>query len=188
MALNVEDGTGLEDADAYVSIATADALLPAFSTDLTNWTASSVPEKEAAIIASTKYMDLVYTWLGRQLNSPAQALEFPRVDIFCDGVRQASDAIPTAIEEACSLLAVLHRDEIVAGRIGLFSSTIIGEKLQAIKKKSIKIGSGITRDVEYANVRKPESFVNTQIPALAKLLSCFLEDRGLVGAGRLGRL
>lgn len=55
MAFLVEDGTGLTDATAYISVADADA----YFSDVTNsnWSAASTSEKENAIIKATRYME-----------------------------------------------------------------------------------------------------------------------------------
>ncbi len=46
MALILEDGTGLEDANAYADVALADTLLVSFGTNLDNWNPASVGDKE----------------------------------------------------------------------------------------------------------------------------------------------
>lgn len=76
MALVVEDGTGLSNADSYVSVATVDAYHLAMGN--TTWTgADSV--KEPAIRRATQYLDANYRFKSERL-LPTQALEFPRVD------------------------------------------------------------------------------------------------------------
>ena len=85
--LVLEDGTGLEDANAYADITLAETFFPAFLTDLTVWDPATDQAKDDALIAGTLYMDLVYTWLGEQANPDGkgnptgQALDFPRISI-----------------------------------------------------------------------------------------------------------
>ena len=72
----VEDGTGLSNADSFVSVAYADTY---FSTrNVTGW--ASLTNKEALLIKATDYIEAVYSeaWKGTTLND-TQSLSFPRI-------------------------------------------------------------------------------------------------------------
>ena len=72
----VEDGTGLSNADSFVSVAYADTY---FSTrNVTEW--ASLTNKEALLIKATDYIEAVYSeaWKGTTLND-TQSLSFPRI-------------------------------------------------------------------------------------------------------------
>ena len=72
----VEDGTGLSNADSFVSVAYADTY---FSTrNVTAW--ASLTNKEALLIKATDYIEAVYSeaWKGTTL-SDTQSLSFPRI-------------------------------------------------------------------------------------------------------------
>ena len=72
----VEDGTGLSNADSFVSVAYADTY---FSTrNVTSW--ASLTNKEALLIKATDYIEAVYSeaWKGTTLND-TQSLSFPRI-------------------------------------------------------------------------------------------------------------
>ena len=72
----VEDGTGLSNADSFVSVAYADTY---FSTrGVTEW--ASLTNKEALLIKATDYIEAVYSesWKGVTLND-TQSLSFPRI-------------------------------------------------------------------------------------------------------------
>ena len=72
----VEDGTGLSNADSFVSVAYADTY---FSTrGVTAW--ASLTNKEALLIKATDYIEAVYSeaWKGVTLND-TQSLSFPRI-------------------------------------------------------------------------------------------------------------
>lgn len=71
----VEDGTGLADADVYVSQADADAYFA--KRNNAAWAAASDDAKAAALVAATSYLDLRYKFKGCRL-SASQALEWPR--------------------------------------------------------------------------------------------------------------
>ena len=76
MALIVEDGTGLSDANSYVSVAYADAYF--LARNVTAW--ASLTIKEALLIQATDYMEAVYSesWKGTVLLD-TQSLSFPRI-------------------------------------------------------------------------------------------------------------
>ncbi len=76
MALIVEDGTGLSDANSYVSVAYADAYF--LARNVTSW--ASLTIKEALLIQATDYMEAVYSesWKGTVLLD-TQSLSFPRI-------------------------------------------------------------------------------------------------------------
>ena len=76
MALIVEDGTGLSDANSYVGVAYADAYF--LARNVTAW--ASLTIKEALLIQATDYMEAVYSesWKGTVLLD-TQSLSFPRI-------------------------------------------------------------------------------------------------------------
>lgn len=72
----VEDGTGLSNADSFVSVAYADTY---FTTrGVSAW--ASLTNKEALLIKATDYIEAVYSesWKGVTLND-TQSLSFPRI-------------------------------------------------------------------------------------------------------------
>lgn len=104
MALFVENGTGLSNANAFVSVANADARHSLLGN--TAWTgADSV--KEAAIARATAYMEQAYRtrWMGERVSS-AQALSWPRYSVVVDGYSVDSDIVPAEVANACADLAL----------------------------------------------------------------------------------
>tara|TARA_Y100000310_G_C20568506_1_gene756792 strand:- start:605 stop:1129 length:525 start_codon:yes stop_codon:yes gene_type:complete len=132
MALTVEDGSGMSDADAYVSVSFAD-------TYFTNRQGSSVwndsslttEDKEAAIRNATAYLDRRYSgsWVGRRINR-SQSLAFPRMNVTdYDGFTIGADEIPTKLAEACCEGAVLAIGEDLLPDItnsGIISEETVG--------------------------------------------------------------
>jgi hypothetical protein len=104
MALVVEDGTGLVTANAYIAQAFADT----YHTDRlqTQWSDATTPEKEAAIIRATDYIDKRF---GRRFigfrGKGTQALEWPRTGALDDDGYLVS-GLPTALEKACAEYAL----------------------------------------------------------------------------------
>ena len=75
--LIVENGTGLANANAYVSVEFADEYFSARGNQ--TWAGLGSADKEAAIIKATDYLEAVYweKWQGEKLKAN-QALAFPR--------------------------------------------------------------------------------------------------------------
>lgn len=110
MALVVEDGTGLANAESYISVADADTR---HSTNLGNsaWTGSTTV-KEQALRKATEYLEQRYRtrWKGQRLNS-TQALSWPRAWVEVDGWYIDSDEVPTPVKNACADLALKSLSE-----------------------------------------------------------------------------
>jgi len=104
MALVVEDGTGLETANSYVSLAECST----YHTDRANsdWIGDDAV-KEAAIIRATQYLDNHYRsrFLGYR-GSEAQALEWPRYDVEDDNGYWLDGESPNELRYATGELAV----------------------------------------------------------------------------------
>lgn len=90
MSLVIEDGTGLPNADSYVSVADANAYAAAMGH--VSWLAAGVTEaqKETALRRATQYVDSRYRYKNSKLN-PDQALEWPRAG-FTWPVKRVLDA------------------------------------------------------------------------------------------------
>lgn len=102
MALVVEDGTGVSNADAYAAIATVDAYATARA--LTAWTGTTAV-KEAAIKEATVYLDTSYAWKGA-IESETQALAWPREGVIDKEGREVT-GLPQRVIDACCELAVM---------------------------------------------------------------------------------
>lgn len=107
-ALVVEDGTGLANADSYISVADADDYHDLLGN--TSWTGADAT-KEHALRKATQYIQQVYfdRWDGYRKTS-AQALDWPREDVQIKGLRfveyVASTTIPQEVKNACASLAL----------------------------------------------------------------------------------
>ena len=104
MALVVEDGTGLEDANTYVSLSECTN----YHTDRSNsgWIGEDAV-KEAALIRATQYLDSHYRrrFLGYR-GAEAQALEWPRYDVEDDNGYWLDGEIPRDLKYATCELAL----------------------------------------------------------------------------------
>ena len=95
MALIVEDGTGLPNAEAYISVADADSYFAKRGNSA--WSALTVDAKEVALRLGADYMAAVYgpRWCGERLTD-TQALDWPRDE----------QGVPEAVKRANAELAV----------------------------------------------------------------------------------
>ena len=78
MTLVVEDGTGLANANAFISQAYMDDY--ATSRELNDWL-NGANDPEAAIIRATDAFSNGYIWKGSRLRGRQQALAWPRTDV-----------------------------------------------------------------------------------------------------------
>ena len=95
MAFIVEDGTGIEDANAYVdSEHVSDYLM---GERLAKFEELDDDEQEAAIIAGSQFVDISYEWVGNR-QSLEQGLNWPRTEAEFQGF--VIEGVPTAVKKA----------------------------------------------------------------------------------------
>lgn len=144
----VEDGDGLEAANAYITEAEADDYHE--GRGHTDWAALSSEAKQGAIVRATDYIDKRF---GRRFrgfkSSSAQALEWPRIDAT-DNDDYLVNPVPRALVKACAEYALISArqgelapapnlpipDEAVADGASTSTSIVTGE----IKSKTEKVG------------------------------------------------
>ncbi len=111
MTIQVEDGTGLADAEAFCSVAFADTYLA--TRGYTLWATMSEAEREQALRRSADYMEQLYRerWAGYRINT-TQSLSWPRYEVpmkdAAGGYMLAyyeSDEVPLIVQQANALLA-----------------------------------------------------------------------------------
>lgn len=102
MALVVETGAGLSNAESYLSVTDADT----YHTNRGNsaWTGSSTV-KESALRKATQYLDVTYNWKG-DIKSTTQALNWPRDNVIDSNGRTFDDTVPQKIKDATAELAL----------------------------------------------------------------------------------
>jgi hypothetical protein len=105
MALVVETGTASAASESFSSV--ADALAYFTARGNTAWLALTTAQQEVALRKSTDYMEAVYSqrWAGTRTTS-TQALSWPRYNVFVNGYVTSSSAVPRAVINACSELAL----------------------------------------------------------------------------------
>lgn len=106
MTIVVEDGSGLGDANSYVSV--DDCAEYAAARGLT-FVASPPVLAEQALVRATAALDATYrgAFPGYKTNGRSQALEWPRTGGYdADGDAIDSDEIPAEIIQACCEMAI----------------------------------------------------------------------------------
>ena len=107
MALIVETGAGLANAESYASVAAADSYFAKLGSRADLWDA--VDDKDAALRGATQYMEQTYRlmWSGTR-NTDAQALSWPRADARSSDKWNyyANNVVPTEVVVACCELAL----------------------------------------------------------------------------------
>lgn len=111
MAVTVENGTGVANADSYISVADATAY---FGTRLysTAWSEASAEDKEVALIQAARTLDNYVSWFGLK-SDPDQTMQWPRIGIYelqnVNGVEtdvELIDTVPTVVIQAQCELAI----------------------------------------------------------------------------------
>jgi hypothetical protein len=133
-----EDGTGLEDANAYADLAYVDDYHRLRANTAWSQTGSTEGARRAAIIKATDFIE--HTYGRRFIGQPAtdeQALHWPASGAYVDGVEL--EGVPEAIKRACAEYALRALTQELApdnrgGSVGSESQT----------------GGGISYQINYA--------------------------------------
>ncbi len=108
LVITVENGTGLADANSYISLADANAYF-ASRPRSEAWVKLSDDEKKAMLVHTTRILDGSMSWWGEPLQK-SQALVFPRKPDIYD-----SAAVPRTVPMAlCELAVTLNARDITA--------------------------------------------------------------------------
>lgn len=155
MALIIEDGTIVADAQTYAEIADVDAYYAARPSEGTAWLALTTdPEKDEAILLTTEWIESRYDsrWKGTRVSS-AQELDWPRIGATVNGFLFPSNAIPGELIVA---IAIGVEDYLTNGDwqgASDDSSTIVKErsKLDVLEEEIEYGGGGKSTTVQRSN-------------------------------------
>ena len=145
MSLIVEDGTGLNTAESFVSVAAASARQAALGN--TNWATLTNTEMEQALRRATADKEQAYRsrWTGLRLNR-LQALSWPRYGVVTDAFYADVNSVPSAVASACADLALkaaagdLAQDltrGVVREKVGSLETEYDRASPQAVRYRSI---------------------------------------------------
>lgn len=172
MALTVEDGTGLPDADSYASIAEADDYHLLFG-DAREWEDARDAQKEVALRIATLYIDTTYQnrWLGVPV-SQFQSLAWPQLYQHGQtGISGAFNELPRGLKYATAEAALRNLQE--PG--GLLADPMLESGLQS---ESIKLGP-LSETTVYAGARS----IAKKYPKIESHLKYLIVGRGTMERG-----
>jgi hypothetical protein len=105
VALVVESGVGLSNAESYIAVVDADTR----HSNLGNiaWAALVTADKESALRRATQFMLQSYRtrWTGFR-NTRLQALDWPRYYVMVDGWPVPANSVPADVANVCADLAL----------------------------------------------------------------------------------
>jgi hypothetical protein len=113
MAFTAEDGTGVAGANAYATVAKADAYF--VERGIAAWAALSNTAKEQSLVKATDYMESRFTFIGTRLTT-TQALHWPILEILDSyGLAPLLDGnLPVNLKKACYEYALRASTTILA--------------------------------------------------------------------------
>jgi hypothetical protein len=127
MALIIEDGTGLPQANAYINAAYVDTYF--LGERLEKWEAAAEGDRENFIISATGYVDIAFEWQGVR-KTPEQGLSWPRAGVSFDGF--PVDGVPAQVKKAAAetVWLLIEGEELYATDSG---AEIASEQVDVIK-------------------------------------------------------
>lgn len=159
MALTVEDGSGLANADSYCSVADADTYLA--SRGITSWANVSGPDKEIALRNATDYIEMRFAHrFSGYKNSDEQLLSHPR---------NGKTYLPINLVRACAQYASR------AVTTPLIADPVTDASGQVVSSKTEKLGP-LEERTDYATSRE----LFKPYPAADLLLKSLLRPSMLV--------
>lgn len=144
MALVVEDGSGVQLADAYAAVAYVDAYWANHTQSplATTWAAATTPVKEGSIREATAYLDAVYGPFYRGFRrGRLQGLLWPRTQALDD----QGYPLPDLPDELKKALAELAGRRVALGTVSLAPDL---NPLTIVTKERNKVGP-IEEELEY---------------------------------------
>lgn len=150
MALIVEDGTTVANANTYVS----DSDYTTYATARGKSVGADATTREQELIQAMDYIEAL-SFKGTK-NTKAQALQWPRSDVYVDGFEVEDDEIPQLLKDGQMEVAIL-----IAGGtnpLGIIDRATSREKLD-------------TLEVEYQESANPTVIARTINAKLKKLIN-----------------
>jgi hypothetical protein len=115
LTLIPEDGTGLANANSYVSLQEADDYFATHPFYSDNWADLGEPDKLNLLAAATAQLDSLFLWRGTII-STGQALGWPRSGVLdIESRTVTSSSVPAALKRAtCEMAIFLSRGDAFA--------------------------------------------------------------------------
>jgi hypothetical protein len=125
MAFTVEDGTGVEGANTYITLEEAEAYF--FDRNIPWPTRDIEVQRQGEIVIATTYVDSKYSWPGTR-KSRSQGLQWPREDATDrEGHEIAENSVPIEVKNAvCEAVLVYSELNLALDRGGMIASVTVG--------------------------------------------------------------
>lgn len=165
MTLTVEDGSGVADADALITLAFADTYHASLGN--TTWTGDDTSIKEPAIKRATAFISNSFNWKGYRVNGRSQALAWPRSGVIdSEGYGILSTEIPIELQNAVAEIAL--RELVTPGAMN-------PDFTQSAMVKREKVGP---LEVEYLNASTSAEAQRPVLLAVRDMIGQFLVNGG----------
>lgn len=165
MTLVVEDGTGLENSNTYISLADANAYFVGKRLHSSAWTSALDATKETALQQASLLLDSEFTWTGKILvTDPVQALGWPRTGATDRYGRARDSEVPIEVKNATCELAHYLLDQ----------DHLVGVTAEGIRRLRVDV-----IDIEYKDSTAPHTFP----PHVARMLNGLAEP--VRGSGQI---
>jgi hypothetical protein len=169
MSLIVEDGTGLSNADSYISVADATTYLTNFGSGDT-WSVIDAGTQEILLRKSTRDLDALFaSSYASDLLSTTQSLLWPRID-FTDTNSRSVSGLPKEVGYAVAELALINSSTDVTGP---------GDRTGMVKLERTEIVNAIKSWTEYF---APSATNELAIRKVTLLLKPFLDGGSAISA------
>ena len=126
MALVIEDGTGVEGANSYITLAEARAYALERGVTLT----ADDAVLEAHLILAMDYLESLRDKYQGSKTLSTNSLQWPRYPVYIDGTLIGSNVIPQELKDAEAQLAIEQHN-------GIVISPSVAEKVGAVKKEKV---------------------------------------------------
>lgn len=170
MALVIEDGTGVANADSYGTRA-------GFITHVANYYGGTVADEDASDVP----MRAAFAWLngqswkGAKTYGRSQTGAWPRTGVTdCEGTAIANDEIPTEVIMAQYDLAWAEMS--TPGTLNPTGS--VRDALVSMERVDV---ISVQYDTSHMSPEDALRYANVRVEAAMRLLACFLSDGGRVG-------
>lgn len=164
VTLTVEDGTGLSNANALISLAAFKSYCDGRGTSYSAYTDDNL---NAAIVRASAFLTNAFVWNGFKVNGREQALSWPRTSMLDrEGWAVAHDEVPREIVAACSEIALYE-----AATPGAMNPSVV----LADKVRSETVGP---ISVEYALLFNNASDARPMLTVVQDLIAPFIGRGG----------
>jgi len=137
VTLVVEDGTGLSNANSYLTATEAEAILCVNPTAFTAWSALDATQKDTFLVWASGYLDDYIDWNGYK-SVKTSGLRWPRCGVYDrDGCIINEDEIPDQLKQAVAEASVFLINNDAAASGG--QSSNLPEGIKRVKADVVEI-------------------------------------------------